>query len=99
MDTMRDVRRANERAGFHFFDSGTLRFFDSIIGRTLYGGRYFVTSERFRPSWPERPHARRYTVREAFPDGRIETVGEFQQYPNARQARLEIHRLLTMERR
>ena len=98
MRNMREVREANRAAGFHFFAPGTLRFFDSIIGRTLYGGRYFITSERFRPLWPEEPHARRYTVREAFPDGRVETVGDFQAFPNARQARMEINRLIAAGR-
>ncbi len=100
MSTMRarfrttdDVKAANREAGRHFFDPATMRFFNSRVHRAVYGGRYFVTSERYSVE-----SGRRYTVREILPDGDIETVGDFQQYATAAQARkaawrltLEIH--------
>ena len=93
--TMADVRRANAANGFHFFDASTLRFFASRIGRTLYGGRYFITSEQFISySDPSYSGDRLYTVREVQPDGSIETVGEFQQYETNAQARAAIRNLL-----
>jgi len=65
------IKRANAAAGYHFFDADTLRFFKSRVSATLYGGRYFVTSER-GPS-----DVRAYTVRRAEDDGSIQTVEPF----------------------
>jgi hypothetical protein len=44
--SMQDLRNRFDRSGNHFFDKATLKFFDSKIGDTLYGGRVFVTSEK-----------------------------------------------------
>ena len=87
--SVRDVRRANQQAGFHFFDAGSLRFFNSKISRQLYGGCYFITSERYSDNT-----ARLYTVRKATIDGQIDTVGEFQQYTSSRDARKAIKKLI-----
>jgi len=46
--------------GNHFFDAATLRFFSSRISDVLYGGRFFVTSER---NGILGDHPRTYTVR------------------------------------
>lgn len=70
---MMDVERANRAAGKHWFDADTRRFFGSRIGDNLYGGRFFVSSERkgFDTS------ARAYSVRVALDDGEIADAGEF----------------------
>lgn len=81
LHSLDDVRAWNERAGFHFFEPATLRFFRSRIGEELYGSRYFVTSEQ----GPEMP--RLYTVRAVDVDGSIEAVGGFQQFTTGAQAR------------
>ena len=72
---MAHVRTANINAGFHFFDQDTLRFFSSRVSDDLYGGRFFVTSERT----PDGP--RQYTVRMVDDNASVTTVGEFRQYP------------------
>jgi len=76
--TMDDIRRANYRAGYHFFDHDTLRFFRSRVGDTVYqgvGGIFFITSE-CNPSG-----VRAYTVRQFNPDsGRIATMGPFHSF-------------------
>lgn len=71
------IMRANRESGSHYFDADTMRFFGSRVLDTVYGGRFFVTSERtgFDHNSP-----RAYTVREFMPDGSIETVGEFNAY-------------------
>ena len=76
---MDDVRKANADAGHYFFEPGALQFLRSRIGNTLYGGRYFITSEQFVGS-DHVAAPRRYTVREVTDEGHIETVGEFQQF-------------------
>ena len=72
--SMREIERANDRAGNHWFKPDTLRFFGSRVGEDVYGGRLFVTSEK-------PPHgARAWSIRAALDDGTIETVGEFLGY-------------------
>jgi hypothetical protein len=84
---MAAVKERNRRTGHSFFEADTLRFFDGTVGRTLYGGRFFVTSEKG-------PHGpRRWTVRRANQDGTITTCGVFQQYASGESARTEAKRL------
>ena len=71
-----DIRKANEEAEHHFFDRDTLKFFDSRIERTIYGGRFFLTSEQFHGT-DGYSGSRRWTVRAARDDGNITTMGEF----------------------
>ena len=70
-DSIYDIRAANRAAGQHWFDPDTLRFFASRVGETIYGGRYFLSSEKSGFDDPTRV----WSVREATPDARIETVG------------------------
>ncbi len=79
-----DIKRANKALGHYFFEPDTMRFFNSRVGSKVYGGRYFITSEQREP-YPYRDMSgnlqpateRRYTIREAMPDGSISTVGDF----------------------
>lgn len=89
--TMTQIRETNKATGRHFFDRETLRFFDSRVHPQVYGGRYFVTSERFHGSSGSGP--RRYTVRFAKDNGDITTVGEFGQYESLTAARAAAKRL------
>jgi hypothetical protein len=68
------IRQRNRAAGQYFFSPGAMRFFDSIVYPEVYGGRYFITSER-APGFK-----RKFTIREALDSGEIKTVGKFQQY-------------------
>jgi len=88
--SIRTVRAANEGAGFHFFKPATLRFFSSRVLRGVYGGKYFVTSERdtYRDTNP-----RKYTVRSIREDGSIETHGGFQAFATAGRAKTYARRL------
>lgn len=79
--TVWDIEEANQRRGHHFFDEDTMRFFKSRILDGVYGGRFFVTSEK----GPD--NVRRYTVREAKADGSVDTYGDFQDYATAAQAK------------
>jgi hypothetical protein len=87
-----------ERAGSHFFEPATMRFFRSRIDSDTWAGAdgwYWVSSEQFHTSDGQR-HPRRYTVRRLFyrlnPEGQaididIDEIGEFQQYPTLARAR------------
>ena len=81
-----DIQWFNNYNGFHFFDRESMRFFNSRILSDVYRGRWFVTSERNDMPYSQ-PATRLYTVRYVREDGTLETVGEFQQYETAYQAK------------
>lgn len=75
--TFQEMARAVTRAGGHWFDRATMRFFGT---RLLGTGWLFVSSE-------QPPHGpRRYSVRrwDAAVPGDVDTVGEFCAYQTAR---------------
>ena len=79
-----EVKKANKENGQHFFDRNTLAFFGSKVYPDLYtvaGRQFFITSEdNFNRT------EKGYTIREAMPDGDIETISEFLQYATKEQA-------------
>jgi hypothetical protein len=79
---LEQVKEANRRLGHHWFSKDTLRFFGGRVLPTLYGNRFFVTSEF---TGFDRT-ARAYTVRLANPDGTVERVGELGAYQTRKQA-------------
>jgi hypothetical protein len=87
-----EIAEANRRAGYHFFDADTKRFFNSRVGDAVYGGRFFVTSE-WPGVWDGRTFPREYTVREAQANGAIDTVGEFGQYATRQAAHRAAQRM------
>lgn len=87
--TIEQIKRANAQRGHYFFERGAMRFFNSRILPTVYGGAFFITSEKDHWDGP-----RLYTIRQCLPNGEIETIGKFQQYETAAQARKAIHALL-----
>jgi hypothetical protein len=80
---MTQIKRDAARAGSHFFDADTLRFFRSRVSDVVYGSGpfYFVTSEEFIGMRGD-SHGRFYTVRkwDKAEPSMVETIGEFQQY-------------------
>ncbi len=97
--TTDQIKEANRELGDHYFDRDTMRFFGSRVLSGVYGGRYFVTSERDSGiSINGERHAawngqRRYSVRLANPDGSVDTVGDFGTFNTAAQARATAKRL------
>ena len=97
--SINEIRLENRRAGHHWFDPASMRFFGCRVGSAVYGGRYFVSSEQdtYRSNTGQAGAwngERRYTVRMAEADGSIETVGEFGQYETRAQAVAAIRRIL-----
>jgi len=68
-----EIETANDRTGYHFFESDTKRFFASKILSTVYHGRYFITSEQFIDRDFKAP--REYTIRMAQNNGCVDTIG------------------------
>ena len=91
-----EVKKANKEKGQHFFNRETLAFFGSKIYPELYtvqGRQFFITSEdNFNRTQIL------FTIREAMPDGSIETLGEFLQHETKEQATFAIpYQMLGME--
>ena len=78
--TLRTIKEVNYNAGYFWFDVESMRFFRSRLSSDVYGGRFFVSSEKI-PN-----NVRKYSVRETLECGRIVTVGEFQKYHTRSQA-------------
>lgn len=82
--SIEQIRNHSNDIGHHWFSPKTMRFFSCRVLSVLHLGRFFITSEHYTFS---AGYERRYTIREALLCGCIETVGEFQQYATARQAK------------
>lgn len=96
--TISDIKEANKAIGQYFFEPATMRFFSSkLASRTVYGGRYFLTSEQFVGS-DGYAAPRKYTIRACY-DGKIDTVGDFQQYQTIEEARAAVRELVKFNRR
>lgn len=86
------VKRANEKAGQHFFSESSMRFFGSKVESMVYPAftcAYFITSEQ-DPEGKAWFGERRYTIRAADPNGIVTTCGEFGQFFTLDEARLTI---------
>ena len=70
-----------------FFALGALKFFDGVVYPSIYGGRYFITSERLDKQSP-----RLFTVKEA-KSSEIVTIGLFQQYATKAEAVASVYKL------
>ncbi|MBS1883233.1 MAG: hypothetical protein JSS97_09775 [Actinobacteria bacterium] len=88
VDTVGDMEWLNRRAGHHFFDGETMRFFGSRVSPRIVAHRFFVTSERtgFEAT------TRRSTLRMIRDGGPVETVGEFLAFGDNRAAFRSIER-------
>lgn len=90
--TIAEIKARNKQAGFHFFASPTMRFFNSRILPTVYAEKYFITSEQYSLG-----HARRYTLRRADPNGMITTIGDFSSYPTLGDAKAALKAIIRKE--
>jgi len=88
-----EVKRSNSQHGFHFFEPGAMRFFNSRISNdAIKTGdvAYFVTSEQFDWKSP-----RLYTTRKIdLKTGDVDTIGEFQEYRTSQAAWAKIKKLV-----
>lgn len=89
LQAIKDANRARalrERRAL-WFDPEVMSFFSTTFpfGEQVYQGCLFITGETYRADDPRFPV--RYSVRRALPSGRIDTVGTFQGYDTAAQAR------------
>lgn len=82
--TIDAIKRAHRARGGYFFSPEWMRFFGSRVLSPVFPGGVFITSERDTPRVPG-PAAwdsqRRYTVRVCRPDGDIDTLSDFGQFP------------------
>ena len=90
-------REIVENSG-HFFDVDSMRWFRSRIswGSLIktQRGYAFISSEKYENAMTGDSAPRTYTIREWNTDSGIETVGAFQEYATARDARVALHTLI-----
>lgn len=82
--TISEIKDANRAIGNYWFTKDSMRFFNSRVLPVVYCGHYFISSEQ------DGTKPRFYTIRFAMSDGSIETVGDFQQYSTAGEAKKAI---------
>lgn len=83
-----EVKEANKKNGYHFFDKETMKFFRSTIVSDLIAGQYFITSE-------VNPEGERsYSVRVVSENGRVQRMGDFPGYKTKYSAEKAIETLL-----
>lgn len=79
---LEEIIKANKKIGHHFFDRSTMECFHSRLYLELYGGKYFITSERYDEDSPDT-----FTIREAREDGNVVTVSDHRAYASHAVAR------------
>lgn len=88
-ETIQEVKKANAILQLHWFDDDTMRWFRSEIESDLMTLRddrqFFITSEQFIPSQGD-PFPRLFSIRQVLPDGRVQTLGKFQEYETKQEA-------------
>lgn len=99
-----EVRRRADKAGSHFFDDDTMRFFSTRVSELMWqdGDRknyesnpiYFITSEQDRGHIKHAGSVRAFTVRSVDENGHFDTIGDFQGYSTLNDARKAIKELL-----
>lgn len=91
--TIEDVIAANQSIGNHWFDRSTMRFFHTRVESgavAIHDENGQPTRARFITSEKGPDGVRRYSIREAQPDGTIDTIGEFGQYASRDAARKDL---------
>ena len=61
--TVDGLRRANDKIGGYFFSPDTMKFFGTRINdQSIYGGRYFITTETKAPEGVGRYYVRSFEI-------------------------------------
>jgi hypothetical protein len=95
INTMAELQARAIQMKNSFFGEGEMRFFDSIVYNDVHqlseNEYLFITSEKF---WEE-GYERKFTIRIFnYTTGKIDTVGEFQQYRTKKTALAEINKII-----
>jgi len=88
---MRQLKKVQEEKNLHFFDEKTMHFFNSEIETTLLVGDFFITSEKRRSTGPKK-----FTIRRAKHDGRIDTISEFMEFDTLKEAKKILNTFIRM---
>ncbi len=93
--SIEQLKSKNQRAGYHYFEPSTMRFFSSRVSADVVAGAdgwYFVTSEQHKGFMTGTVYPRKYTVRVMHEDGSVDTIGEFQAHKSAGTAKCAARR-------
>jgi hypothetical protein len=88
--TIAQIKAANLLAGQFWFSKSNMKSFQCRLGRRVYGGKYFVSSERSQYI----NTVRRYTIRMIDEEGHICTVNGYRTYSYSKQAVTAIKKIL-----
>ena len=72
-DTLADMKRANKRAGGHYWDAAAVEFFDSR-DESVHYGRFFIESRQFHGTGGSLP--REFVVRVVLDSGAVESLSD-----------------------
>ena len=92
LQTFKQIETANKQSGQNFFSKEAMRFFGTKIESPVFFTNtvsYFITSEQ-DPEGKAWFGNRRYTIRIAYQDGNVDTVGNFGQYFDYAEAKLAV---------
>jgi hypothetical protein len=86
---MIEVKRIARNNGSHWFDAGTMQFFDSRDSKwAMFDGElyWFVSSEQFHATLGGYHESREYTIRTMTVDGDINDAGGFGEHSTSARA-------------
>ena len=79
---MKEIEDTNKASGFHWFDPQAVSCFRSHVHRTVYAGRYFISSEQEKYS-----SVRKWSIREVDYKGRIHCPYGFMAFNSFKEAK------------
>lgn len=98
-----EVKEANRKHGFYYFSRDAMQFFSSRVSDRAYkvGTKaYFITSEKNKHSirgGHTDANPRKWSIRVIdLITGRVNTVGQFQEFNSKREAKKQLERLLDL---
>ena len=94
LKTLQQIKDANEKTGGEWFAPEVLSWFGCRISETVFpvaNGAIFTTSEKYRSCRLSLP--RKYSVRFCSDEGKVETLGGFQNFRSLREAQKQARSL------
>lgn len=87
-NSLAEVKKLHKEQGGHWFDTKTMKFFNSKINSTLIGGKYFIYSNKMPY------HDRYYAIAEAFPSGNVFPLDNSPHFTDLHKAKEYLHKYL-----
>jgi hypothetical protein len=89
-NNLSDLKIFHKKEGGHWFDSQTMKYFNTKIESALLGGKYFIYSTKM-PNYD-----RTFQIAEAYPSGNIFPVDNSPHFKDKTQAKIYLLKLLKL---